>query len=64
LPATRTRWPGLYLAGEITEDSSLNGAIRSGEAAAHIVANDLQAWHSRTSAEAVRPAERQRALRL
>jgi phytoene dehydrogenase-like protein len=42
LPVTRTRWPGLYLAGEITEDSSLNGAIRSGEAAARIVAQDLQ----------------------
>ena len=42
LPSTRTRWPGLYLAGEITEDSSLNGAIRSGEAAARIVANDLE----------------------
>ena len=43
LPSTRTRWPGLYLAGELTEDSSLNGAMRSGEAAARAVANDLQA---------------------
>ena len=43
LPSTRTRWPGLYLAGEITEDSSINGAIRSGEAAARIVADDLRA---------------------
>ena len=38
LPATSTRWPGLYLASEITEDSSLNGAMRSGEAAARAVA--------------------------
>jgi ligand-binding SRPBCC domain-containing protein len=43
LPSTRTRWPGLYLAGEVTEDSSLNGAMRSGEAAARAVANDLRA---------------------
>ncbi|HEX8968756.1 MAG TPA: NAD(P)/FAD-dependent oxidoreductase [Chloroflexota bacterium] len=42
LPATRTPWPGLYVAGEITEDRSLNGAMRSGEAAARIVSNDLQ----------------------
>jgi phytoene dehydrogenase-like protein len=42
LPSTRTRWPGLYLAGELTEDSSLNGAMRSGEAAARAVANDLR----------------------
>jgi Flavin containing amine oxidoreductase len=39
LPSTRTLWPGLYLAGELSEDSSLNGAMRSGEAAA----NDVQA---------------------
>ncbi len=39
LPSTRTRWPGLYLASELTEDSSFNGAMRSGEA----VANDVQA---------------------
>jgi ligand-binding SRPBCC domain-containing protein len=32
----------LYLAGEITEDSSINGAIRSGEAAARMVAHDVQ----------------------
>lgn len=43
LPSTRARWPGLYLAGELTEDSSLNGAMRSGEAAAHTVVRDLQA---------------------
>jgi monoamine oxidase len=42
-PSTRSRWPGLYLAGEITEDSSINGAIRSGEAAARIVAYALRA---------------------
>jgi phytoene dehydrogenase-like protein len=43
LPSTRTSWSGLYLAGEITEDSSINGAVRSGEAAARIVAHDLRA---------------------
>jgi predicted NAD/FAD-dependent oxidoreductase len=43
LPSTRTRWPGLYLAGDTTEDSSINGAIRSGEAAARTVADDFRA---------------------
>jgi hypothetical protein len=42
LPSTRTHWPGLYLACECTEESSLNGAMRSGEAAARAVTNDLQ----------------------
>ena len=37
LPRNRTALPGLYLAGEYTEDSSINGAIRSGEAAAGAV---------------------------
>ena len=43
LPTNRTAWRGLYLAGEITEDSSINGALRSGESAARIVLADLQA---------------------
>ncbi len=37
LPRNRTALPGLTLAGEYTEDSSINGAIRSGEAAAGTV---------------------------
>ncbi len=40
LPRNRTAVPGLYLAGEYTEDSSINGAIRSGEAAAGEVLGD------------------------
>lgn len=40
LVATRTQWDGLYLAGEITEYSSINGALRSGEAAARAVLTD------------------------
>ncbi len=39
--ATRTACRGLYLAGEITEDSSINGALSSGEAAARAVLSDL-----------------------
>jgi hypothetical protein len=38
--ANRTAWRGLYLAGEMTEDSSLNGALRSAEAAARAVVAD------------------------
>ena len=34
LPANRTATPGLVLAGEYTEDSSINGAMLSGERAA------------------------------
>jgi phytoene dehydrogenase-like protein len=41
LGVTRREWDGLYLAGEITEDSSINGALRSGEAAARAVLTDL-----------------------
>lgn len=37
LPSTVTKTPGLYLAGEITVDSSLNGAILSGERAAEAI---------------------------
>jgi phytoene dehydrogenase-like protein len=37
---TRTQLDGLYLSGEITEDSSINGAVRSGEAAARAVLTD------------------------
>lgn len=40
LPRNRTAIPGLYLAGEYTEDSSINGAIRSGEGAAGSVLGD------------------------
>lgn len=40
LPRNRTATPGLYLAGEFTEDSSINGAIRSGEGAAGAVLSD------------------------
>jgi phytoene dehydrogenase-like protein len=40
LPRNRTAIVGLYLAGEYTEDSSINGAIRSGEAAAGAVLGD------------------------
>lgn len=34
LPQNRTQTPGLYLAGEFTEDSSINGSMLSGEKAA------------------------------
>ncbi|QIN82153.1 NAD(P)-binding protein [Rubrobacter tropicus] len=34
LPGNRTRTPGLFLAGEYTEDSSINGSMLSGEKAA------------------------------
>lgn len=42
LPKTRTKTGGLYLASEATVDSSLNGAITSGEAAAQALLNDLR----------------------
>jgi phytoene dehydrogenase-like protein len=34
LPRNHTALPGLFLAGEYTEDSSINGSLRSGEGAA------------------------------
>ncbi|TCJ13043.1 FAD-dependent oxidoreductase [Rubrobacter taiwanensis] len=37
LPKTRTRTPGLFLAGEYTVDSSINGAMLAGERAAREV---------------------------
>ncbi len=37
LPGNRTESPGLYLAGEYTEDSSINGSMLSGERAAAAV---------------------------
>ena len=37
LPANRTKTPGLVLAGEYTEDSSINGSMLSGEKAAREV---------------------------
>ena len=37
LPRNRTAIPGLVLAGEYTEDSSINGSLRSGEGAAGAV---------------------------
>lgn len=37
LPGNRTQTPGLYLAGEYTEDSSINGSMLSGERAASAV---------------------------
>lgn len=40
LPRNRTATSGLYLAGEYTEDSSINGSIRSGEGAAGAVLSD------------------------
>lgn len=43
LPGNRTRSPGLYLAGEYTEDSSINGAMLSGEKAARAVAGAVTA---------------------
>ncbi len=41
LPANRTETPGLFLASEATVDSSYNGAILSGEAAAAAVIDAL-----------------------
>jgi hypothetical protein len=38
LPENRTATPGLVLAGEYTEDSSINGSMLSGERAAEVVA--------------------------
>jgi len=43
LPESRTATPGLYLAGEAIADSSLNGAIASGERAARAVLEDRRA---------------------
>ena len=40
LARNRTATPGLYLAGEYTEDSSINGSMRSGEGAAGAVLSD------------------------
>ncbi|MDP9373482.1 MAG: FAD-dependent oxidoreductase, partial [Chloroflexota bacterium] len=40
LPRNRTATPGLYLAGEYTEDSSINGALRGGEGAAGAILAD------------------------
>jgi phytoene dehydrogenase-like protein len=40
LPGVKTGVPGLYLASEATVDSSVNGAILSGEAAARAVITD------------------------
>ena len=37
LPENRTKTPGLVLAGEYTEDSSINGSMLSGEKAARVV---------------------------
>ena len=37
LPSNRTQTPGLHLAGEYTEDSSINGSMLSGERAADAV---------------------------
>ncbi|MDQ3794866.1 MAG: FAD-dependent oxidoreductase, partial [Actinomycetota bacterium] len=36
-PRNRTTTPGLFLAGEYTEDSSINGSMLSGEKAAREV---------------------------
>ena len=41
LPANRTDVPGLYLAGEFTEASSINAAMISGEKAARAIARDF-----------------------
>jgi hypothetical protein len=40
LPANETKTAGLYLASEATVDSSLNGAMLSGERAAHLIAGE------------------------
>jgi phytoene dehydrogenase-like protein len=42
LPGTRTTTPGLFLAGEAVVDSSVNGAMVSGELAAAAVLDDLR----------------------
>jgi phytoene dehydrogenase-like protein len=42
LPINRTQTVGLYLAGEYTVDSSVNGAILAGERAASALVHDLQ----------------------
>lgn len=42
LPINRTQTAGLYLAGEYTVESSLNGAILAGERAASALVHDLQ----------------------
>lgn len=42
LPANRTTQPGLFLAGEYTEASSINAAMISGEKAAKAVVRSLQ----------------------
>ena len=41
LPAARTSTPGLYLGGEYTRASSINGAMEAGEAAARAVLDDF-----------------------
>lgn len=43
LPGPRTGIPGLYLSGEYLVDSSINGAITSGEMAAKAVIEDFRA---------------------
>ena len=40
LPATRAATPGLYIGGEVTRSSSINGAMEAGEAAALAVLED------------------------
>ncbi|NJO81499.1 MAG: FAD-dependent oxidoreductase [Chloroflexi bacterium AL-W] len=42
LPDNRTIRPGLYIAGELTEASSLNAAMISGEKCAECIAEDIQ----------------------
>ncbi|HEU0167517.1 MAG TPA: NAD(P)/FAD-dependent oxidoreductase [Chloroflexota bacterium] len=42
LPANRTGTKGLYLAGEFTEGSSMNGALVSGEKAAAAILSDYE----------------------
>ncbi|CAN5645702.1 NAD(P)/FAD-dependent oxidoreductase [soil metagenome] len=42
LPLNRTATTGLYLAGEFTHDSSVNGAMLSGETAAQAIIHDLR----------------------
>ncbi|HLY67955.1 MAG TPA: FAD-dependent oxidoreductase, partial [Chloroflexota bacterium] len=39
-PANRTPISGLYMAGEYTQDSSINGALTSGETAARAILED------------------------
>ena len=50
LPPARTERHGLYLASEATVDSSYNGAILGGEAAARAVLGDLTASGRRRGA--------------